>query len=95
MFVGMSAMTVLEWLELLAFSVVAMPFLVFRRRGLPCVRPADEDADSGGDAPAAAAGPEGGPTDEAILASIAAITLRRRAAKASGGRGGGGGVLTA
>ena len=43
MFVGMSAMTVLEWLELLAFSVVAMPFLVFRRRGLPCVRPAQSE----------------------------------------------------
>ncbi len=80
MFVGMSIMTILEWLELLFFSIVAAPFLLFRFSALPCVRPAEEDADGGQEE----GGPPAGPSDEAILARIAAITRRRKAAQVRG-----------
>ena len=78
MFVGMSAMTILEWLELLAFSIVAMPFLVFRQRGLSCVR--QEDDDDGDDA-TASHGDGQSASDTQILEKIVAIARRRRAAK--------------
>ncbi len=78
MFVGMSAMTILEWLELLVFSIIAAPFLLFRRSSLPCVR-AEED--NGGEESAASDSGSNVSAQNAILSRMAATALRRKAAK--------------
>ena len=78
MFVGMSAMTVLEWLELLVFSIIAAPFFLLRRSSIPCVRTEDE---SEGGVPAASDSVSSTSTHKAILSGMAVMALRRKAAK--------------
>jgi hypothetical protein len=52
MFVGMSVMTVLEWLELFLFALLAIPFFLCGVRGLPYIRRADDsDEAADGDEP--------------------------------------------